>query len=120
MAASDWAHEGAEVAEQKNGYTYTTVAKVTDTQIVLANGSRYRRSDMGKVGEKGPYYGYNGPTHLVPADQARMRQGNQIVAAVAREVEQVSRDNQDPVTALDKMQAVIDAARKRLTNLPHR
>src|SRR5262245_9702768 len=102
----DWIAEGAPVAEQKRGYTYTTVARITPTLVVLANGSRYRRADIGKVGEKGPWVGANSPTRLVSAAGARRAEGRRAVSRAGETIRRACddiryRDDADPASVLD-------------------
>ncbi|MEV1109978.1 hypothetical protein AB0I95_15185 [Micromonospora sp. NPDC049751] len=60
-----WVTPGAKVAEYSNGYnasvTLTNIARLTKTQIVLANGRRYNRESLRLVGN---YYG----SELLPAE----------------------------------------------------
>lgn len=69
---TDWIVEGAEVAEYNSrGYSggtvrLTTIARLTATQIVLANGNRYNRERRRPVGDSS--YG----KELLPAGDERV------------------------------------------------
>lgn len=54
----DWVKVGGKVGEEETrGWSHslgvTTVERLTDTQVVCANGNRYRRSDLHRVGTYG-------------------------------------------------------------------
>lgn len=75
MAATntDWIIEGATVAEYRSHHlsahvTFTTIEKLTSTQVVCANGSRYRRDDNDAyVAEYGLRQVGGGRNYLLPA-----------------------------------------------------
>lgn len=119
MTAPDWLTVGAQVAEAKQGYTFTTVKRITATMVVLDNGSKYRLTDMGKIGEKkGPYYGADRPTRLVSAESAKRDTSNSVVQWATHEVEKIGRVWRGSATeALDAMQAAIDTARQKLADI---
>ena len=67
---TDWITEGARVAEYDRGHygataRLTTVERFTATQIVLANGNRYRRDTLRRVGD---HYG----SELLAVDDRRV------------------------------------------------
>lgn len=77
MSDHQWIVEGARVAEYKHNYstndsiTLTTIERLTATQIVLANGNKYRRDRLTPVGEKRD--AWSGRTELKPADDLAVR-----------------------------------------------
>lgn len=77
MSDHPWITEGARVAEYKRNYstndsvTFTTIERLTATQIVLANGAKYRRDRLTPVGEKRD--AWSGGTELKRADDPSVR-----------------------------------------------
>lgn len=118
----DWITEGATVAELERGrYTFTTVSRVTPTTATLANGSRWRLTDMTKFGEKrkAVYYGTDHPTMLVSAAAARGELARRRLMRLHDEISDLIRDGargvDDALAALDQIAEAVAAARAQIT-----
>lgn len=115
MTTPDWIAVGANVAEgDGSGFVFTTVKRITDTLIVLGNGSRYRVNDLRKVGDSGRTHLYEGTVAVGWRTKGVVRDA---ADAASRASFQVTERGADPTEALDKMQAAIDAARQQLAEL---
>jgi hypothetical protein len=121
----DWIHEGAKVALLRGRHpsirvTRTTVVRMTATQIVLANGDRYRRDTLREVGK-----GYDSPD-LLPADHPKVVaviRGIRLRDAIhaVRDAAEKLRFDADPAAAidgLDAIEAAVAAARAAASPQP--
>lgn len=118
----DWIAEGAKVALYRfrawgpADVRYTTVAKLTRTQIVLDNGDRYRRDNLHAVGGS-----YSSPS-LLPADDPKVTEAlreqrfRDVLSAVKREAEKVRTDHEprEALVVLDELARVVADAQALL------
>jgi hypothetical protein len=118
---TEWVTEGARVAELR-GYAQetastTTIARLTATQIVLANGHRYNRRTLRRVGDSGGY----GSSRLEPIESSQVQavlagQGVKTasyeIGGLAHRYSGKSRD--DALAVLDEMARIIASTRKSL------
>ena len=126
---TDWVTVGARVAEYTNSspdsVRLATVARVTASQVVLDNGSRYRRKDGREVGDsaRGPWACR---TDLRPLDDSQVRQARvrQVVAAVEAKVERIVKEAKDikadadsAWAALGRIELVVAAGRRALADI---
>ncbi len=116
MSDTDWITEGAEVAILTGGFAgdvvnFTTIERLTATQIVLASGSRYNRKTMRQVGASSAWRF----DRLMPADDPRViaakttkarRHAIQNVMTLAESLR-----NKDEDTQLALLDKLVNAAR---------
>lgn len=118
-----WIVKGAEVATYSDSdrqATVTTVAKLTPTQIVLADSRRFRRKDLREVA--GNTWR---PVRLVPVNDARVRRAlaAQTVSRLSHKLDKLLRVRavdatpHDLLASLDQAAKMITAARRRITDL---
>lgn len=114
---TDWATVGARVAVQYDGWggsgvTIRTVERLTATQIVLDNGSRYRRDTGRVVGD--------GRSSLAPLDDPKVRSEltAQRIRALRYKLDQLlgqHKPGNDPGPLLNNAEALIRATRDAFT-----
>ncbi len=118
-----WIHEGAQVVLYRHHFSggsvrFTTVERLTATQIVLADGSRYRRDTLREVGRH-----YEGP-QLLAADDPKVVEtiaANQLrdaLHAVKAAAEKVRTDH-DAETAATRLRDLAEAVAAAQTLLAH-
>lgn len=127
-AVPDWVHPGAQVAMYGHGTGFgdpvslTTVERLTATQIVLANGRRYRRDNLRRqLGTAG----YRS-AHLMPATAPEVRRAlaraavDRLRDAVDDLLKRIPRNAEHPdelLAALGKAAELVEATRARVVKL---
>lgn len=109
----DWIVPGAQVAQYtRDTVTLTTVERLTATQIVLANGCRYRKDYLRReVGDKDAWRS----RQLLPATDGRVRRalaGNAL-GNLVHDLDRLLRLRSSTATPADLL-ALLDQARERL------
>jgi hypothetical protein len=119
---ADWVTEGAHVAEYhwrsyEPTVTLTTAERLTATQIVLANGHRYRRDTLRPVGN------HHGGSELLSAGEPRVRDAlaRAQLRSVSNKVGNLMRNHKGGVDAvlatLNEITEAVEAARSAITRL---
>jgi hypothetical protein len=119
----DWVAVGAKVAEYYTGrynrssVKFSSVAKLTATQIVLENGNRYRRSNLTQLGEDRD--SWSGSTELRRADDGRVRAAiaDAAMRNLIRKIELMGgrMDVAKALETLDRIDELVSTARARIT-----
>lgn len=115
MTDIDWIREGARVAEyyigNNSSAALAVIDRITETQIVLDNGNRYRRDNLRKVGEN--RNAWSGFTKLLPVDDSQVRDALATcrLDALLRKLSKLPRASiyteVDVLTALDSIERVV-------------
>jgi len=118
VADLNWVQVGAKVASMGHtSLSITTVEKITATQIVLANGSRYSRNTGRKVGATA----YD--THeLLPVDHPRIRDRRirAQIRQLGHKVDELClgiKSSDEAASVLAEVEKAVAATRKRITEL---
>jgi hypothetical protein len=115
----DWVQVGAKVAVlDRNTVSLTTVDRLTDTQIVLASGSRFSRRNGRRIGATA----YEAALLLPLGDPlVRVARTRGQVLRVQSQVEllckNVTGDQVEALAILDEVEKAVAAARKRIAAL---
>jgi hypothetical protein len=126
MTTTNWAEKGATVAEYRS-YTnaayvnFTTVNRVTATQVVCASGNRYRRDDSDTAAVNGLRPVGGGEDWLLPPDHRSVV--NAVAANTLAELRRTlnellggyRRDVDAALATLDEVAAAVAAARTTIT-----
>ena len=121
MPDQDWITEGAAVAEYTQHtvtahVVLTTIERLTQTQVVLANGNRYNRRTLRQVGA-----GSWDRTELMPAGAREVRNSlaGKHLSHVAQRVHELAKGNRGGVDAvlsvLDQIEQAAQRARAAIT-----
>lgn len=120
MDTPDWVIEGARVADW-GGYGFsrsvsiTTVVRLTATQIVCANGKRYRRDTLRGLGDS-----YRSELLPLTDPQVVNDLGRQRLSSLRHEIDRlcagVGRGVESVLVVLDQIEQAVAAARKAISS----
>lgn len=122
METESWIAKGATVAVLQSGTAYdrvttTTIERLTKTQIVLTNGTRFNRETLRRVGSSNSWHS----TRLLPIDDPTVvtsiahNRSRDAVAHVHKLADDLrNRDDDQKLAVLDKLERAVDAARSAI------
>lgn len=120
-SATDWPEVGMLVAEYRSGHAqdwvgFTTIDRLTATQIVLSNDRRYNRKTLRLVGQTGAWT----QSTLERADSPRVVRTvtMQIIKGALHDIDRIARDNNiQGMAILDEAERLIQNARTEIANI---